>query len=53
MNALLQRFPFLQRIGLNALAVPILIVLILAMMILPLPPLLLDLFFTFNIAIWR
>ena len=33
------------------LAGPLLVVLILAMLILPLPPLLLDLFFTFNIAI--
>src|SRR5918997_3084011 len=35
---------------LRSLAGPFLIILILAMMILPLPPLLLDLFFTFNIA---
>ena len=35
----------------KALAGPILIVMILAMMILPLPPLLLDLLFTFNIAL--
>ena len=35
----------------QALAVPIIIVLMLAMMILPLPPLLLDLLFTFNIGI--
>jgi flagellar biosynthesis protein FlhA len=36
---------------LRALAAPLLVVLILAMMILPLPPLLLDLLFTFNIAL--
>ncbi len=36
---------------LKALAGPLLIVMILAMMILPLPPLLLDLLFTFNIAL--
>ena len=35
----------------RALAVPVLIVLMLAMMVLPLPPFLLDLLFTFNIAI--
>ncbi|WP_170285804.1 flagellar biosynthesis protein FlhA [Propionivibrio limicola] len=37
--------------GLQQLAGPILILLILSMMVLPLPPFLLDLFFTFNIAI--
>ncbi|MEW6293678.1 MAG: flagellar biosynthesis protein FlhA [Pseudomonadota bacterium] len=37
--------------NLKALAAPILIVLILAMLVLPLPPFLLDLFFTFNIAL--
>ena len=36
---------------LRALAMPILIVMILAMMILPVPPFLLDLLFTFNIAL--
>ncbi len=35
---------------LKALTAPIFIVMILAMMVLPLPPILLDLFFTFNIA---
>ena len=39
-----------SRSGLQALAGPVLIVAILSMMILPLPPLLLDLLFTFNIA---
>jgi flagellar biosynthesis protein FlhA len=38
-------------IDLKILAMPIFIVLILAMMVLPLPPFLLDLFFTFNIAL--
>ncbi|MHB1427694.1 MAG: flagellar biosynthesis protein FlhA [Rhodocyclaceae bacterium] len=37
--------------NLKALAAPVLIVLILAMLVLPLPPFLLDLFFTFNIAL--
>ncbi|MDL2284963.1 flagellar biosynthesis protein FlhA [Oxalobacter sp. OttesenSCG-928-P03] len=35
----------------RALAAPILIVMMLAMMVLPLPPFLLDMFFTFNIAL--
>jgi len=39
------------RAGLQQLAGPILILLILSMMVLPLPPFVLDLFFTFNIAI--
>lgn len=42
---------FLGRAGIQQLAGPILIVLILSMMVLPLPPFMLDLFFTFNIAI--
>ena len=37
--------------NLKALAAPVLIVLILAMLVLPLPPFMLDLFFTFNIAL--
>jgi flagellar biosynthesis protein FlhA len=36
--------------NLKALAAPLLIILILSMMVLPLPPFMLDLFFTFNIA---
>ena len=44
----------LQRFGgtamLRSIAGPIIIIMILAMMILPLPPIMLDLFFTFNIA---
>ncbi len=42
---------FLKRAGLVGMVGPMLIVLILAMMVLPLPPLLLDILFTFNIAI--
>jgi flagellar biosynthesis protein FlhA len=37
--------------GLRAVAMPLLIIMILAMMILPVPPFLLDLLFTFNIAL--
>ena len=37
--------------GLRSLAAPLLIVMIMAMMVLPLPPLLLDVLFTFNIAV--
>ncbi|MDP1996012.1 MAG: flagellar biosynthesis protein FlhA, partial [Gallionella sp.] len=42
---------FIRRTGLVGMAGPILIVMILAMMVLPLPPMLLDILFTFNIAI--
>jgi flagellar biosynthesis protein FlhA len=43
---------FLNRVtNLRSLAGPVLIVMILAMMVLPLPPFLLDILFTFNIAI--
>ena len=42
---------FLGRMGLQQLAGPLLILLVLSMMVLPLPPFMLDLFFTFNIAI--
>ncbi|MDD5384862.1 MAG: flagellar biosynthesis protein FlhA [Gallionella sp.] len=42
---------FVKRAGLVGMAGPVLIVMILAMMVLPLPPLLLDILFTFNIAI--
>ncbi|MGP1675572.1 MAG: flagellar biosynthesis protein FlhA [Burkholderiales bacterium] len=38
-------------VGLRAAAVPLLIIMILTMMILPVPPFLLDLLFTFNIAL--
>ena len=39
------------RLGSKALAAPLLIIMMLAMMILPLPPFALDLFFSFNIAL--
>ena len=42
---------FIKRTGLVGMAGPILIVMILAMMVLPLPPMLLDILFTFNISI--
>jgi flagellar biosynthesis protein FlhA len=41
----------LKRFNVTSLAGPILIILILTMMVLPLPPVLLDIFFTFNIAV--
>ncbi len=41
----------LNRSGARSMAGPILIVMILAMMVLPLPPFLLDILFTFNIAV--
>jgi flagellar biosynthesis protein FlhA len=57
-NALVQRLAALvgaradsRQAALKALAVPVFVVLMLAMMVLPLPPLLLDLLFTFNIAL--
>src|SRR3972149_9881035 len=43
--------PALSRPSLITLSGPLLIIMILGMMILPLPPLLLDLLFTFNIAL--
>ena len=51
MNARVDTPPLLNRRGLKGLVGPVLIILILAMMVLPLPPFLLDLLFTFNIAI--
>ena len=42
---------FIKRAGLVGMVGPMLIVMILAMMVLPLPPLLLDILFTFNIAV--
>ena len=42
---------FVKRSGLVGMAGPLLIVMILAMMVLPLPPLMLDILFTFNIAV--
>ncbi|MCS6945801.1 MAG: FHIPEP family type III secretion protein, partial [Sutterellaceae bacterium] len=43
--------PALRTVPWRALAVPALVFLVLAMMVLPLPPFLLDLLFTFNIAL--
>ena len=51
MNNVLALQNFFGRINLRQLAAPLLIVMILSMMVLPLPPFLLDLFFTFNIAL--
>jgi len=51
MNMLLMLQNFIKRAGLVGMAGPVLIVMILAMMVLPLPPLLLDILFTFNIAV--
>ncbi|MGC2164646.1 MAG: flagellar biosynthesis protein FlhA [Gallionella sp.] len=48
---LLQIQNFFRRAGLIGMTGPILIVMILAMMVLPLPPMLLDILFTFNIAV--
>ena len=50
-NASLTLQNILGRSGIQQLAGPILILMILSMMVLPLPPFMLDLFFTFNIAI--
>ena len=43
--------PMLSKVPVGALGTPLLIIFVLAMMMLPLPPFLLDLFFTFNIAL--
>jgi len=51
MNLLLTIQNLIKHSGLRTLAGPVLIVMILAMMVLPLPPMLLDILFTFNIAI--
>ena len=48
---LARRQDMLQNANLKALTGPLLICMILGMMILPLPPFLLDLLFTFNIAL--
>ncbi len=50
-NATLSLQSIFGRSGLQQLAGPVLILIILSMMVLPLPPFMLDLFFTFNIAI--
>jgi flagellar biosynthesis protein FlhA len=51
MNAALNLKILFGRANVRALAAPLLIVMILAMMVLPLPPFVLDLLFTFNIAL--
>ncbi len=51
MNARVGALNLLGGINLTRLAGPVVVILILAMMILPLPPFLLDLLFTFNIAL--
>jgi flagellar biosynthesis protein FlhA len=51
MNLILSLQSWIKRAGLRSMAGPVLIVLILAMMVLPLPPVLLDILFTFNIAL--
>jgi len=51
MNDTLTLQNFFSRSNLRQLAGPLLIVMILSMMVLPLPPFMLDLFFTFNIAL--
>jgi len=48
MEAILQN---MKQIGARGLGAPLVIVMLLAMIVLPLPPFLLDLFFTFNIAL--
>ncbi len=51
MNEALTLQGFLGRLNVRQMLAPLLIVLILSMMVLPLPPFLLDVFFTFNIAL--
>lgn len=51
MNLLNGLLEFLKKSGIRGLAGPVLIILVLAMMVLPLPPFLLDILFTFNIAV--
>jgi len=51
MNALLTAFRAHGASNARLIAGPLLIVMVLAMMVLPLPPFLLDMFFTFNIAL--
>ncbi|MDR1162299.1 MAG: flagellar biosynthesis protein FlhA [Candidatus Accumulibacter sp.] len=50
-NAVMNIQSLLGRISVSQLAAPLLILLILSMMVLPLPAFMLDIFFTFNIAI--
>ncbi|MEI6972902.1 MAG: FHIPEP family type III secretion protein, partial [bacterium] len=51
MNDTLTLQGFLGRLNLRQMLAPVLIIFILSMMVLPLPPFVLDVFFTFNIAI--
>ena len=51
MNFLLILQDTFKRLGMRSMAGPVLIVMILAMMVLPLPPFVLDILFTFNIAL--
>ncbi|MCF7993315.1 MAG: flagellar biosynthesis protein FlhA [Chromatiaceae bacterium] len=51
LSALLEKQAWLGNVQMKVLAGPVLILLILSMMILPLPPFILDLLFTFNIAL--
>jgi len=51
LTALLEKQAWLSNVPMKVLAGPLLILLILSMMILPLPPFILDLLFTFNIAL--
>ena len=51
MNDTLTLQGFLGRLNIRQMLAPLLIILILSMMVLPLPPFALDVFFTFNIAI--
>jgi len=51
MNDALTLQGFLGRLNIRQMLAPLLIILILSMMVLPLPPFALDVFFTFNIAI--
>lgn len=51
MNLFIMLRDFISKAGMRGMAGPVLIIMILAMMVLPLPPLLLDIMFTFNIAV--
>ena len=51
MNDTLTLQGFLGRLNIRQMLAPLLIILILSMMVLPLPPFVMDVFFTFNIAI--
>jgi flagellar biosynthesis protein FlhA len=51
MNALMKLAEMLRRNNASTLAAPLFIVLVLAMLVLPLPPFALDMLFTFNIAL--